>query len=71
MRIYIVGLASQNLCTLLAAVPDSDIVGETAELAPSQEAIKTAKACDPASRSLVDEATQTEGPNLELQQAFS
>lgn len=42
MRIYIVEdsrLARQELRTLLAAVPDADIVGEAAELAPAREAI--------------------------------
>ncbi|MBV8035621.1 LytTR family DNA-binding domain-containing protein [Roseateles sp.] len=42
MRIFIVEdsrLARQELRTLLAAVPDADIIGEAAELAPAQEAI--------------------------------
>ncbi|KQV88341.1 LytTR family DNA-binding domain-containing protein [Pelomonas sp. Root1237] len=44
MRIYIVEdsrLARQELRTLLAAIPDADIVGEAAELAPAREAIDT------------------------------
>ncbi|KQY85829.1 MULTISPECIES: LytTR family DNA-binding domain-containing protein [Roseateles] len=44
MRIYIVEdsrLARQELRTLLAAVPDADIVGEAAELAPARAAIDT------------------------------
>lgn len=44
MRIYIVEdsrLARQELRTLLAAIPDADIVGEAAELAPAREAIET------------------------------
>ncbi len=43
MRIYIVEdsrLARQELRTLLAAIPDADIVGEAAELAPAREAIE-------------------------------
>jgi two-component system, LytTR family, response regulator len=43
MRIYIVEdsrLARQELRTLLAAIPDVDIVGEAAELAPAREAIE-------------------------------
>lgn len=43
MRIFIVEdsrLARQELRTLLAAVPDADIVGEAAELAPAREAIE-------------------------------
>ncbi|MDR7335357.1 LytTR family DNA-binding domain-containing protein [Roseateles asaccharophilus] len=42
MRIYIVEdsrLARQELRTLLAAIPDADIVGEAAELLPAREAI--------------------------------
>jgi len=42
MRIYIVEdsrLARQELRTLLAAIPDADIVGEAAELAAAREAI--------------------------------
>jgi two-component system LytT family response regulator len=42
MRIFIVEdsrLARQELRTLLAAIPDADIVGEAAELAPAREAI--------------------------------
>ncbi|MBI3348331.1 MAG: response regulator transcription factor [Burkholderiales bacterium] len=42
MRIYIVEdsrLARQELRTLLAAIPDADIVGEAAELVPAREAI--------------------------------
>lgn len=42
MRIFIVDdsrLARQELRTLLAAIPDADIVGEAAELAPAREAI--------------------------------
>ncbi len=44
MKIYIVEdsrLARQELRTLLAAIPDADIVGEAAELAPAREAIET------------------------------
>ncbi|MGQ3053208.1 MAG: LytR/AlgR family response regulator transcription factor [Roseateles sp.] len=44
MKIYIVEdsrLARQELRTLLAAIPDADIVGEAAELAPACEAIDT------------------------------
>ena len=44
MKIYIVEdsrLARQELRTLLAAVPDADIVGEAAELAAAREAIDT------------------------------
>ena len=44
MKIYIVEdsrLARQELRTLLAAIPDADIVGEAAELAPAREAIDT------------------------------
>jgi two-component system LytT family response regulator len=44
MKIYIVEdsrLARQELRTLLAAIPDADIVGEGAELAPAREAIDT------------------------------
>jgi two-component system LytT family response regulator len=44
MRIFIVEdsrLARQELRTLLAAIPDADIVGEAAELAPAREAIDT------------------------------
>ncbi|MBW8846520.1 MAG: response regulator transcription factor [Burkholderiales bacterium] len=44
MRIYIVEdsrLARQELRTLLAAVPDADVIGEAAELAPAREAIDT------------------------------
>ena len=44
MRIYIVEdsrLARQELRTLLAVIPDADIVGEAAELAPAREAINT------------------------------
>lgn len=44
MRIYIVEdsrLARQELRTLLAAIPDADIVGEAAELAPARAAIDT------------------------------
>ncbi|MFT7776279.1 LytR/AlgR family response regulator transcription factor [Roseateles sp.] len=43
MRIYIVEdsrLARQELRTLLASIPDADIVGEAAELAPAREAIE-------------------------------
>jgi two-component system, LytTR family, response regulator len=42
MKIFIVEdsrLARQELRTLLAAIPDADIVGEAAELAPAREAI--------------------------------
>lgn len=42
MRIYLVEdsrLARQELRTLLAAIPDADIVGEAAELLPAREAI--------------------------------
>ncbi|WP_422010762.1 LytR/AlgR family response regulator transcription factor [Roseateles sp.] len=42
MRIFIVEdsrLARQELRTLLAAIPDADIVGEAAELLPAREAI--------------------------------
>ena len=44
MKIYIVEdsrLARRELRTLLAAIPDADIVGEAAELAPAREAIDT------------------------------
>lgn len=44
MRIYIVEdsrLARQELRTLLAAIPDADIVGEAAELSAAREAIDT------------------------------
>lgn len=44
MKIYIVEdsrLARQELRTLLAAIPDADIVGEAAELAPARDAIDT------------------------------
>ena len=44
MKIFIVEdsrLARQELRTLLAAIPDADIVGEAAELAPAREAIDT------------------------------
>ena len=44
MRIFIVEdsrLARQELRTLLAAIPDADIVGEAAELAPARAAIET------------------------------
>ena len=44
MRIYIVEdsrLARQELRTLLASIPDADIIGEAAELAPAREAIDT------------------------------
>jgi two-component system LytT family response regulator len=44
MRIFIVEdsrLARQELRTLLADIPDVDIVGEAAELAPAREAIDT------------------------------
>lgn len=44
MRIFIVEdsrLARQELRTLLAAIPDADVVGEAAELAPAREAIET------------------------------
>lgn len=43
MRIFIVEdsrLARQELRTLLAAIPDADIVGEAAELAPAREGIE-------------------------------
>jgi two-component system LytT family response regulator len=43
MKIFIVEdsrLARQELRTLLAAIPDADIVGEAAELAPAREAIE-------------------------------
>lgn len=43
MKIYIVEdsrLARQELRTLLAAIPDADIVGEAAELVPAREAIE-------------------------------
>ncbi|MDP1069154.1 response regulator, partial [Klebsiella pneumoniae] len=43
MKIFIVEdsrLARQELRTLLAAVPDADIVGEAAELAAAREAIE-------------------------------
>ncbi|MCY4745964.1 LytTR family DNA-binding domain-containing protein [Pelomonas sp. UHG3] len=43
MRIFIVEdsrLARQELRTLLAAIPDADIVGEAAELLPAREAIE-------------------------------
>jgi two-component system, LytTR family, response regulator len=43
VRIFIVEdsrLARQELRTLLAAIPDADIVGEAAELAPAREAIE-------------------------------
>lgn len=44
MKIYLVEdsrLARQELRTLLAAIPDADIVGEAAELAPARDAIET------------------------------
>ncbi|MFG6485437.1 LytR/AlgR family response regulator transcription factor [Roseateles sp. BYS78W] len=44
MKIFIVEdsrLARQELRTLLAAIPDADIVGEAAELAPARDAIET------------------------------
>ncbi|RZL33902.1 MAG: response regulator transcription factor [Rubrivivax sp.] len=44
MRIFIVEdsrLARQELRTLLAAIPDADIVGEAAELAPARDGIET------------------------------
>ena len=44
MKIYLVEdsrLARQELRTLLAAIPDADIVGEAAELAPACDAIET------------------------------
>ena len=44
MRIYIVEdsrLARQELRTLLASIPDADIVGEAAELVPARAAIDT------------------------------
>ncbi|RZJ13006.1 MAG: response regulator transcription factor [Rubrivivax sp.] len=44
MKIFIVEdsrLARQELRTLLAAIPDADIVGEAAELAPAREGIET------------------------------
>jgi len=43
MKVFIVEdsrLARQELRTLLAAIPDADIVGEAAELAPAREAIE-------------------------------
>ncbi|MFG6414364.1 LytR/AlgR family response regulator transcription factor [Roseateles sp. DC23W] len=43
MKIFIVEdsrLARQELRTLLAAIPDADIVGEAAELAPAREAVE-------------------------------
>ena len=43
MKIFIVEdsrLARQELRTLLAAIPDADIVGEAAELAPARDAIE-------------------------------
>ncbi|KQW45558.1 MULTISPECIES: LytTR family DNA-binding domain-containing protein [unclassified Roseateles] len=43
MKIYIVEdsrLARQELRTLLATIPDADIVGEAAELAPARDAIE-------------------------------
>jgi two-component system LytT family response regulator len=43
LKIFIVEdsrLARQELRTLLAAIPDADIVGEAAELAPAREAIE-------------------------------
>lgn len=44
MKIFIVEdsrLARQELRTLLAAIPDAEIVGEAAELAPAREAIES------------------------------
>jgi len=44
MKIFIVEdsrLARQELRTLLAAIPDADIVGEAAELAPARDGIET------------------------------
>jgi len=44
VKIFIVEdsrLARQELRTLLAAIPDADIVGEAAELAPARDAIET------------------------------
>lgn len=44
MRIYIVEdsrLARQELRTLLAAIPDAEVIGEAAELLPAREAIDT------------------------------